>query len=261
MNRSLTLGTAALALATAAPAFASTATLTHRESVNHIQLIGGYGPASVTFTDGSLVPVTGSGPAELRLAGSDSGSASFSVYSVNFSAAWDQRQNYSFQTVGSDTVLQASGSLAVQLSSDYFNSAVGQGGSPATESFSSSNWQSFEFELDETTSYSFNGSAVDGHGLQMFTWSGTNWTLSQFYVSPGSGVDFSNSGQIAAGRYLLRNLPNAIFRTGTSVSGNAWDYTLTLHNTVAAVPEPATMATMLAGLGLMGWRLRGRRAA
>ena len=95
----------------------------------------------------------------------------------------------------------------------------------------------------------------------MFRWSGTDWVTAAYVISPGSGESFSNSGQIDAGHYLLRNAPAPIFRAQTAATANGWDYTLTLHNTVAAVPEPATVVSMLAGLGLMGWQMRRRRAA
>ena len=50
MTRPLFLGSAALVLAVAAPAWAATATLTSRLSVSHIELIAGYGPASISFS-------------------------------------------------------------------------------------------------------------------------------------------------------------------------------------------------------------------
>ena len=260
MHRSLTsLGAAALALAVGAPAQAATATLTHRESVSHIVLTAGYGPAQIQFSDGSLTPQTALGPGELWLSGSDSGRAEQLVYVATFDTTWDQRQDYSFQTLGNDAVLQASGSLGVMMSSTWFNTASGIGGSPTTQYYVSSNWQAFEFELDESTAFTFSGTTTTGQSLQMYRWFDDAWVTAAYVISPGAGTEIFNSGVIDAGRYLLRNTPSPYTVVTTAASGNGWDYTLTLHDTVAAVPEPATVVSMLAGLGLMGWQLRSRR--
>jgi hypothetical protein len=261
MNKSTALATAALALAAAAPTLAATATLTHRESVSHIVLTAGYGPAQIQFSDGSLTPQTSSSPGTLWLSGSDSGYTRYAAYEATFNTSWDQHQDYSFQTLGSDAVLQASGSLGVVMSSTWFNNVSGIGGSPTTQYYTSTNWQAFEFELDESTAFTFSGSTVDGQSLQMYRWFNDNWVTAAYVISPGAGTDIFNTGVIDAGRYLLRNTPVPYTRVTTAVTGNGWDYTLTLHNTVAAVPEPATVLSMLAGLGLMGWQLRRRRAA
>ena len=86
-----------------------------------------------------------------------------------------------------------------------------------------------------------------------------DWVSAAGIVSPGSGASFSNSGTLTAGLYQIRNTPNVIVRTQTPVTSNQWDYTLTLYDTtVTAVPEPARVVSMLAGLGFIGWRLRRR---
>jgi hypothetical protein len=257
MTRALTLVTAVLAVGIAAPAYAATATMIHRTSVSHIELIAGYGPASISFSDGSLAAQGLQAPAQIVLSSGDSGAAKFAAYEVTFNALWDQRQDYSFQTLGSDAVLHASGTLAVSMGSTWYNNVGGLGGSPATQYYTSTHWQAFEFVLDEATAFTFTGSTADQR-LEMFRWSGTDWVTAAYVISPGSGESLSNSGQIDAGHYLLRNAPAPVFRAQTAVTGNGWDYTLTLHDTVAAVPEPATVVSMLAGLGLMSWRMRRR---
>lgn len=257
MNRTPRLLAAAAAAVMAAPALAATATLTERESFSHITLTAGNGPSSVTFADGALTPVTSLHSAPIVVAGADAGENSALVYYTSFAASWDQRQDFSFQTVGSDAVLNASGALGVTMSSTWFNAASGTGGSPATQYYSSTNWQAFEFVLDESTAFSFTG-ATASQSLQMYRWLNDGWVTAAYVISPGSGASFSNSGVMEAGRYLLRNTPVTILSIQTAVTGNSWDYTLTLHDTVAAVPEPATVASMLAGLAAIGWRLRRR---
>lgn len=255
MNQSLCLA-AAVALAFSVPADAATATLTNRVSFNDITLFAGNGPARVDFADGSPVALFLADPALIRVQGADSGTGSFGVYTVTFGAAWDQQQDYTFQNVGADAVLHASGSLAVTMSGSA--TTLGQP-AVATLQYTSTNWQSFEFELDATTSYSFTGQAIDGQALQAFQWLNNDWVSAAGIVSPGSGASFSNSGMLTAGLYQIRNTPNVIIRTQTPVTSNQWDYTLTLHDTtVTAVPEPARVASMLAGLGFIGWRLRRR---
>lgn len=187
--------------------------------------------------------------------GNESGEMASGIYQTTFAASWEQQQDFSFQTLGNDAVLQASGSLAVSMGSSWFNSVGGLGGSPATQYDTSTNSQAFEFELDQAVAFTFIGATVDNQRLEMFRWSGTDWITATYAISPGAGASFSNSGQIDAGRYLLRNSPAPVFRAQTAVTGNGWDYTLTLLNTVAAVPEPATMVSMLAGLGLLGWHM------
>ncbi len=257
MNSRLKLCIAALAIVVTAPTLAGTATLTKRESVNHIALTSGNGPTSVKFVDGSLTPLNDLAPASIVVADTDSGSDVYGggLYSTIFNATWDQRQDYSFQTLGSDAVLRASGSLLVSMDSSGNNNA---GPIQPSYYYQSKNWQAFEFVLDEATTFSFEGATTTDQNLQMFRWQNNGWTSAANVISPGNGANIANSGAIAAGHYLLRNTPNTLLRIETNVTSNAWDYSLTLHNTVSAVPEPSTMASMLAGLSLIGWCLRRR---
>lgn len=256
MNPLLRLAATALMWAAVAPAVAATATLTNRMSFSNIALFAGNGPARVDFADGSPATLFLPDPALLSLQGANSATGSFAVFDVSFDAAWNQQQNYSFQNVGADAVLQASGSLAVTMSGSA--TTLGQP-AVATLQYSSTNWQSFEFELDATTSYSFTGLAIDGQALQAFQWINNGWVSAAGIISPGEGASFSNSGTLTAGLYQIRNTPNVITRTQTPFSSNQWEYTLTLQDTaVAAVPEPARVVSMLAGLGFIGWRLRRR---
>jgi len=263
MTRTSSLFAAALAVAMTAvmtaPALAGTATLTHRESISHIRLIGAHGPTAVEFSDGSLLPITDLHTGLIEVNGAASGSDQFSVFSVTFDAIWDQRQDFNFRTLGSDAVLQASGALDVSMQSTGVTSTIPISVSPATQYYTSRNWQAFEFTLDADTLYSFTGETFGGQSLQMHRWAGADWVTAPAVISPGQGVGISNSGVLVAGLYRLRNTPNDIFRSQTAVTSNAWDYTLTLHNTVAAVPEPATLASMLAGLAAIGLWLRRRR--
>lgn len=259
MTRTLTLSLAAALAAGAAPALAGTATLDARSSTNAIVLTAGYGPASVSFSDGS--PALGLGdPTGVRVEGLDTAGARYAAYEVSFNAQWDQVQDYRFGNLGGNAVLQASGSLVVSMGSSWFNHVGGLGGSPATQYYEASNWQSFTFTLDSDAAYSFEGMAVEGQRLQMFRWNGVDWVAAASVISPGEGLSFGSSGQILAGQYLLRNAPVDIFRIGAATSGNAWAYTLTLHDTVAVVPEPATGGAMLVGLLGLGLHRRFRPA-
>lgn len=71
-------------------------------------------------------------------------------------------------------------------------------------------------------------------------------------------LDLNFSGALAAGAvatdaYYSLTMPDP-------GAGNTYTFTVTQTPTVSVVPEPETYAMLLAGLGLLGWRLRNVRS-
>lgn len=87
------------------------------------------------------------------------------------------------------------------------------------------------------------------------------------HLIPGTNYQqyaFSNdfSFNLGAGSGFFIDGINTIELRGQSVN-NVWDafwISTTMAGNVFAVPEPEAYALMLAGLGLLGWKLRSRRA-
>ena len=106
-----------------------------------------------------------------------------------------------------------------------------------------------------------------GANLLGSTWSFTAAPLgSDAYVyNDGTPVDALAFGAVVVGSY------DTFSQTVATVAGTTYDYTFTYDNyadpsglivsTGSAVPEPATWAVMLVGMGLAGAAIRGRRKA
>jgi hypothetical protein len=248
---------------------ASTVDLVSRASISQFKANAGYGSSavffpcddgmadacSVTGSNGSLAVWSGVAGATVSLAGSGSGSDTSLVFSTSFTADWAQAQTFSFGRDGADSQLRASGSFTGTMQSVGSNSIDPP--QPATQRMQSWNWQAFTFTLDQDTAYTLTGGSTGGQQLEMWWTSPAGVTSYRGDVIGNTWLaSFANSGTLQAGSYLLRNFEFVMSSLEDSYA-NSWDYTLTLRDTVTAVPEPASLATLLAGLAVVGaWRQR-----
>ena len=269
----ITLGTAALTLTTSAAALAAgTLTLQGRESVSQITLSAGLGISGVRFpctdptvdecqvtgSNGSLDVITDLASPTILVEGSGSGLDTDLVFSTAFVADWSQSQTFSLTQAGNDAVLKGSGQVVVQMTSvgsDSVNPPV----SPTTQGFASVNWQTLYFSLDHAASFQMTGGSLGGQKLEFSRWVNGSWQSLVNESFPTVFDSFDYSGSFQAGDYRLRNLQLS-FGNGLSGLNNAWDFTLTLADTVVAVPEPGTAVLWLAALGMAGVPALRRRA-
>jgi hypothetical protein len=269
----ITLGTTALALAAGGSAVAAgNMTLQGRESVSQITLSAGFGISGVGFpctdemvdeclvtgNNGSLDVVTDLASPTILLQGTGTGFDTDLVFSTSFDADWAQSQTFSLTQSGADAVLKGSGQVVVNMASIGSN-GINPPVTPAVQGFASVNWQTLYFSLDQATSFQMSGGSVGGQKLEFSRWTGDSWQLLQNESFPTVFESFDYGGSFQAGDYRLRNLQLTF---GNSLSGlnNRWDYTLTLADTVAAVPEPGTAALWLAALAMAGVPALRRRA-
>ena len=270
----ITIGTATLALAASGSALgAGNITLQDRESVSHIMLSAGYGISAVGFpctddtvdaclvsgNNGSTDVVTGLAAPTFLVQGSGAGFDTDSVYSTSFDADWAQSQTFSLNQAGADAVLKGAGQVVVNMASTGSN-GINPPVTPAIQGFASVNWQTLYFSLDDTTTFHMVGGSVGGQKLEISRWTGDSWQYLLGESFPTVFESFDYGGSFQAGEYRLRNL-QLTFGNGQSGLNNSWDFTLTLHDTVAAVPEPGTAALWAAALGVLGFRLRASRPA
>jgi hypothetical protein len=100
--------------------------------------------------------------------------------------------------------------------------------------------------------------SVGDDQFNLYLWNGTEWVFDSTLMSEtehafiGAGVDRFRITGIEVGAGLDPNSPTA-FVTGLTFAnaGHA-----SIHMTALIVPEPETYAMLLAGLGLLGWRVR-----
>jgi PEP-CTERM motif len=248
---------------------ASTVDLVSRASISQFKANAGYGSSAVFFPcedgmadtcsvtggNGSLAVVSDVAVATISLAGSGAGSDTSLVFSTAFTADWAQTQTFSFGRDGSDSRLRASGAFMGTMQSLGSNSIDPP--QPAAQRMESWNWQAFTFTLDQDTVYTLTGGSTGGQQLEMWWTSPAGDTVYRGDVVGNTGLaSFANGGTLQAGTYLLRNFEFVMSSLEDSYA-NSWDYTLTLRDTVTAVPEPASLATLLAGLVVVGaWRRR-----
>ena len=108
-----------------------------------------------------------------------------------------------------------------------------------------------------------------GANLLASSWSFTPAPIGSdaFTYNDGTGVDALAFGSVVVGSY------DTFSQTFATVVGATYDYTFTYTNgedpsglivstgALGGVPEPATWAVMLVGMGLAGAAIRGRRKA
>lgn len=100
-------------------------------------------------------------------------------------------------------------------------------------------------------------------GYAAYTWWGQN---TESVYTPGSTANFSitlanvavGSNTVGVSTYFGYGAATA--QSATNQYGNYSTFTGTFASPVAAVPEPATYAMMLAGLGLVGFMARRRKS-
>lgn len=251
---------AALFLAAGAlPLHASAiSTLDARESVAYVDYGGGFAIVSKYGSDGSLVPETSlTANRTLTLTGSDFLDGDYLSWHVRWDVSWDQSQT--FEILGSPSAfagLHASGTQYVTESSAVTNALIGTV-TPATLQITSTNSQAFEFTVGQSTPFQLAGSTSGGQSVELLKWDvpAQRWFTYQS-IGPLNTTDatFDYDNTLVAGRYRLENNGFGFRADGSPVTHDThWDYTLTLPS---PVPEPGETALLLAGLGLIGMRLR-----
>jgi len=255
-----------LALTLGAAHAASVATLSGRSSVDYLYYFGGFAISGDEGEAGAPPPVPG-GPWEgavltdlepraLALAGSDYALIHYLGWNGYLAETWDQSQAYGLGNGEHGAVLTASGSSAVSQTSEVCSPT---GCFAATELHRSTNTQKLEFTLSGSSAYTLAGVTAGGQWVDLLAYDPAHdsWNTivyGAFYTNNGN---FSLAGQLAAGRYQVRNNPYTFQGGGKVDVNNRWQYTLTLADAVAAVPEPAPAWLWLAGLGLLArksWR-------
>jgi len=100
--------------------------------------------------------------------------------------------------------------------------------------------------------------------FSLYLWNGSEWTFDSTlnagieHVFGGAGVDRFRITGIETSAGLDPNSPTA-FVTGLTFAGTG-HASMHMSPLVQAVPEPETYAMLIAGLGLLGWRVRKARS-
>ena len=233
-----------------------------------LQIRSGIGPA-LTLIDAGVILSNQLQPATLSLVGSDTIAAAALVYSSDLRASWDVTQTYSLAQDGADVVLAAAG--AFQMTSHATNCELSLCTERSDAGYTSRNAQTLYFTLGDVQPYQAAGTSAKDQLIKVQRWDegsqtwadAAGWDWFRTYggpavIGPQALTDWSQSGQLAAGQYrVFNNLQNYGNPTYPVYS---WSYTLRLADAelAQAVPEPATLVLMMAGLaGLLTWR-RGR---
>lgn len=252
----------------AAALAAGSVELTARTSLNYLYYSGGFAIAGDEGEDGAPPPVPGGAfsgvtvtdlaPATLAFAGSDHADLHYMGWDGTLDETWSQSQTYSLGQGGDGAQLRASGWVdIVQTSMVCGYGSCGL----ATEIHRSTNTQALDFALSTGSAYTLIGSTSGGQWIDLWKWDpqhqGWNVVLNGPYTT--GDRSFSISGQLAAGTYRLRNNPYVFNGGGADDVQSSWDYTMTLRDVVAQVPEPATLPSILLGLAMLGAATRCRR--
>ena len=259
LNPLITTAVTGLCLAAAGPALATgTLALQGRESVSHIDLLGGHGISTVQFpcigaeveqcqvtgSTGSLAPVTSLAIRTIDVVGQGHGEDVSLVFATVFDASWSQTQTFDLVQAGNDTVLSGSGRVEVQMAVSGTTAGLPQPPESLTRWFQSRNLQTLYFSLDSSTSFQMAGGSFGGQKLEISRWSGSDWLSLTNESFPTVFESFDYGGSFQAGDYRLRNL-QLTFGNGQNGLNNSWDFTLTLSPAVTPSP-PISVAVWAA---------------
>jgi hypothetical protein len=196
-------------------------------------------------------PLTGVGPGLRGIAGSATANAADSLWAASMTLSWSTWQTHGWATSGSDLVLSGGGGHSSTLGSSVSGPGV-EPGDEGTRQVSVLNLHTLVFTLDAPTAFSFSGSAF-GEYLPMQI-----ARLDETGLFSGEGnIPDGFSGTLDAGTYRLRNF-HLLQNDFEDEWAYGWNYTLTFHDTVLAVPEAPPLALLSAGLLAIGWRCRHR---
>lgn len=240
---------------------AASITVTDREAFLGSQdYAGGLGTAPPAQIAGEVLVSSSPTPATLSLVGGDE-ALTLGVFDTRnrLEATWALSQTYS----ASGNTLQASGHILATSAGQGTN----VGGSFTFDGGGThNNRQTIYFTVSEDTGYSASGASGSQQIIDVETWNGSEWVAYRGleaswdpFVTYNAGLDgaapvtWSRSSTFLAGSYRIFNKRD--FYTGNTDLG--WSYSVQFTGpgaSVSAVPEPQSVALMLAGLALLGAR-------
>lgn len=189
-------------------------------------------------------------PGMLAIAGSGTAYSEDSLWSAVMSLEWSTWQQYGWAPSGGDLVLSGGGRHQSTLASEVGGPGIPPG-EIGTRSVTVHNLHTLVFTLDEATAITYTGSWYGGYmPVQLARLD----TASSEFTGEGNIPD-GFSGTLEAGTYRLRNF-HLLQNNFESAWDYGWNYSLTFHDTVLAVPEIPSMAMLAAGLLAIGWRRR-----
>jgi hypothetical protein len=215
-------------------------------------------PLELCSVSGSLgspdTALHGTAPGRLEIAGEATAQAADGSWGATMTLAWSTWQEHALTQAGTDAVLSAAGGHSSTLSSAVSGPGAVQ---PGTRTVSVWNLQRLDFRLDQATAYTLSGSNFGEYQpLGLFRDDGTGQFVSVALPGITALSPFSFGGVLMAGLYRIQNY-DAVQADFQDSYAYGWDYALTLHDTVAAVPEPGSMAMLAMGLAVVGvWRRR-----